>query len=57
MMTGTMESPTWNGPMIKDYPFVLDPFQKAAVACIVSHIVSAIAALVMHAGKHALSHI
>ncbi|EFN51423.1 hypothetical protein CHLNCDRAFT_28067, partial [Chlorella variabilis] len=31
---GTIEAPRWGGPLAKQYPFVLDPFQTAAIACI-----------------------
>eukprot|EP00887_Chlorella_sp_A99_P003989 scaffold11.g3989.t1 len=31
---GGIENPVWRGPMLKEYPFVLDPFQKTAIACI-----------------------
>jgi hypothetical protein len=29
-----MEVPKWSGTMAKQYPFALDPFQTAAIACI-----------------------
>ena len=29
-----MDTPRWEGPLAKQYPFVLDPFQTAAIACI-----------------------
>lgn len=29
-----MEDPLWKGEMIKQYPFVLDPFQRTAIACV-----------------------
>ena len=31
---GTMQEPHYSGELAKQYPFVLDPFQKAAIACI-----------------------
>lgn len=31
---GTIEEPRWEGELAKQYPFVLDPFQSAAIACI-----------------------
>ena len=31
---GTLDSPVWNGPSAKQYPFVLDPFQQVAIACL-----------------------
>lgn len=31
---GTMEDPRWCGPLAKQYPFTLDPFQTAAIACV-----------------------
>ena len=32
---GTLQNPIWTGPMAKEYPFTLDPFQSTAVACLV----------------------
>jgi ATP-dependent RNA helicase DOB1 len=34
---GDLQSPKWAGPMAKEYPFVLDPFQQVAIACLVRH--------------------
>ncbi|KAI7838418.1 hypothetical protein COHA_007790 [Chlorella ohadii] len=31
---GTLEDPKWAGPLAKEYPFTLDPFQATAIACI-----------------------
>ncbi|CAI5959213.1 unnamed protein product [Closterium sp. NIES-64] len=31
---GTIDSPVYNGPMAKTYPFELDPFQATSVACL-----------------------
>lgn len=33
---GTIEHPKWEGELAKKYPFILDPFQQVAVACLVS---------------------
>lgn len=33
-ITGTMHDPQWRGTMAKAYPFTLDPFQAAAIACL-----------------------
>jgi hypothetical protein len=35
MAAGTVEDPAYNGPMAKQYPFVLDTFQSISVACLV----------------------
>jgi ATP-dependent RNA helicase DOB1 len=35
MAAGTVEDPTYTGPMAKQYPFVLDTFQSISVACLV----------------------
>lgn len=34
-LSGTLDEPRWTGPMAKEYPFTLDPFQSTAVACLV----------------------
>ncbi|CAG9461301.1 unnamed protein product [Pedinophyceae sp. YPF-701] len=31
---GTLENPIWTGPMAKEYPFKLDPFQSTSIACV-----------------------
>ncbi|GAB4813622.1 hypothetical protein N2152v2_000668 [Parachlorella kessleri] len=31
---GTIHNPKWEGKLAKEYPFVLDPFQQVAVACL-----------------------
>jgi ATP-dependent RNA helicase DOB1 len=31
---GTLDNPIWTGPSAKQYPFVLDPFQQVAIACL-----------------------
>ena len=31
---GTLDAPAWRGPMAKEYPFRLDPFQETSVACL-----------------------
>eukprot|EP00897_Mesotaenium_endlicherianum_P003950 jgi/Mesen1/3583/ME000020S03113 len=34
---GTIQSPLYNGPRAKQYPFQLDPFQEISVACLERH--------------------
>ena len=38
LATGTPSDPIWKGKPAKQYPFVLDPFQRVAIACLVSQV-------------------